>query len=331
MELDNRTQLDAALLRGSLPGVGDEPAQETVALLVAKASGVIDARGNLRLELGLRTPVCHEPVLHPHGQLPADLALRKQGLEVLALGRVYHPELDGGGQSEVVVRLHDQQRSLRAFGERHWYRAHDGKLRISTPQPFSLLSLAWSNAFGGSSFDLEGNECPHPLNLEGKGYIACEQAVEDTPLPNLEHPEQLIQSWRDQPRPCSLSPAPRQLALAPEPLLAALAAARERAEPVRVPVELWHDAVPRFRFAAPPPGAPVELAGMSEQPLRGWLPTFQLWADARVGERQLRLPLALDTLLWLPEEQRVLFTFRASFRYRFAPRETRCVQLTMEG
>jgi hypothetical protein len=70
---------------------------------------------------------------------------------------------------------------------------------------------------------------------------------------------------------------------------------------------------------------------MSEQPLRGALPSFRLWGDARVGERTLRVPLPLDTLLWLPEERRALFTFRGSFSYRFLPRETRSVRLTLEG
>ena len=298
---------------------------------MAKASGVIDARGRLQLELGLCTPVCHEPVSHPDGQIPSDLAPRKQGLDVLALGQAYHPALEGGEQSEVSVSVGGQRRTLAVFGERSWYRSHDGEWRISAPEPFSLQSLSFHNAFGGSSFDVEGNECPHPLNLDGKGFIACEDAVEGTPLPNLEHPEQLIRSWRDQPRPCSVAPAPRQLAVDIEQVGPAVQAALARGEPFPVPAELWNDALPRFRFAEAPPGAEVRLEGMSERPLYGTLPAFQLWAEAIVGACALRVPLVLDTLLWLPEEQRALFTFRGSFRYRFVPRDTRSVRLTLEG
>jgi hypothetical protein len=326
VELENRTQLEAALLRGDLPD-----GQYTLAVVVAKASGVIDGRGHMRVEPELRAPVCHEPRPHPDGQIPSDLAPRKQGFEVLALGQAYHPEIDGGGESEIAVRVHGELRTLSVLGERHWYRAQPGDWRMTSPQPFSLLSLSWRNAFGGSSFDARGDECPHPLNLDGKGYIASEEAVEHTALPNLEHPEHRIRSWREQPRPCSLAPAQRQLAVDVEQLAADVLAAQQRGEPFRVPARLWNDAVPHFRFAAPPPGAEVALAGMSEQPLRGQLPGFRLWADATVGERELRVPVALDTLLWLPEERRVLFTFRGSFRYRFLPRETRSVRLTQES
>lgn len=326
MELENCTQLEAALLRGDLPD-----GERTLAVVVAKASAVIDSTGLMTLDLALRAPVCHEPVPHPHGQIPADLAPRKQGLDVLALGQAYHPTLEGGGESEVAVSVHDQRRTLRVFGERCWYRSHGGDWRVTPPQPFSLLSLSFLNAYGGSSFDAQGRDCPHPLNLDGKGFVACEEAIDGTPLPNLEHPEQLIQSWRDQPRPCSLAPAPRQLTVDAEQLAADQQSARARKEPFRVPAALWNDAVPRFRFEEALPGAAVSLSGMSEQRIHGRLPELRLWADVQVGMGELRTPLRLDTLLWLPEERRALFTYRGSFTYRFVPRETRRVRLTLEG
>lgn len=326
MELENHTQLEAALLRGALPGE-----ERTLAVVVAKASGVIDARGRMQLDLGLRTPVCHESVPHPDGQIPGDLAPRKRGFEVLALGQAYHPEVDGGSESEVVVSVREERRTLRVFGERRWYRAHGGDWRISPPEPFSMQSLSFRNAFGGGSFDVEGNECPHPLNAEGKGYIACEEAVEGTLLPNLEDPEQLIRSWQDQPRPCSVAPASRQLSVDVERVGAEMQAAMAQGRTFQAPSELWNDAVPRFRFGEAAPGTPVMLQGMSEQPLRGTLPGFRLWADATAAQCTVRLPLALDTLLWLPEQRRALFTYRASFTYRFVPRDTRCVRLTLEG
>jgi hypothetical protein len=107
-------------------------------------------------------------------------------------------------------------------------------------------------------------------------------------------------------------------------------AAREKGQVFQVPAELWNDAVPRFRFAEAALGAPVTLEGMSERPLWGTLPSARLWADVRVGHRERRLPLVLDTLLWLPEERRAVFTYRGSFSYRFVPRESRCVRLTVE-
>jgi Uncharacterized protein conserved in bacteria (DUF2169) len=302
-----------------------------LAVVVAKASAVFDAAGRMTLDLGIHTPVCHEPVPHAQGQLPADVALGKQGMDVLALGQAYHPKLEGGAQSEVVVQVDRRVRRLQVFGERYWYKSSLGEWSVSRAENFSLLSLSWRNAFGGASFDEQGNPCPHGLNPEGKGFVASEAAIDGTALPNLEDPEHPISNWRDQPHPCNLAPAPRHLAVDVAELAAEVERTRRLGEPYAVPDSLWNDAIPRFRFDGVAPGAAVSLSGMSETPLYGALPTFRLYADARVGDGARRVPLRLDTVLFLPEARRVLFTFRGSFVYRFHAREARRVTLTLEG
>jgi hypothetical protein len=270
-------------------------------------------------------------VAHAAGQIPADLAMAKQGMDVLALGRAYHPKLEGGAQSEVVVQVDRRVRRLQVFGERHWYKSSLGQWSVSSPERFSLLALSWRNAFGGASFDEQGDLCPHALNPEGKGFVASEAAIDGTALPNLEDPEQTISSWSDQPHPCNLAPAPRHLAAEVAELAASVERTHRLGEPYRVPDSLWNDAVPRFRFDGVVPGAAVSLSGMSEAPLYGALPALRLYADAAVGDRALRVPLRLDTLLFLPDARRALFTFRGSFVYRFHARESRRVTLTLES
>lgn len=326
MDFDNRTPLEAALLRGDLPGE-----DKTLAVIVAKATGVFDAGGRMTLDLSIPAPICHAPLPHAGAQIPADLGICKEGLDVLALGQVYHPKLDGGAESEVVVGMGEDVRRLRVSGERRWYKSHDGHWRVSEALPFSLQRLAWSGSFGGNSFDDWGNPCPHPLNADGKGYVASEAAIDGTPLPNFEDPAHLISDWRDQPAPCNLTPAPRHLAVDAQAMAADVERAVQQGVPYTVPDSLWNDAVPLFRFRSLAPGATVSLTGMSEEPLHAAAPSLRLYADAHVGTGTLRVPLVLDTLLFLPEMRRVLFTFRGSFAYHFLPRETRRVALVMEG
>jgi hypothetical protein len=326
VDFENCTRLEAALVRGDVPGE-----DKTLAILVAKASGVFDAAGRMTLDLSIPTPICHAPVPEGGATIPADLGLHKEGLDVLALGQVYHPKMEGGAQSDVTVRLGEDVRRLRVSGERHWYKSHDGHWRVSEPQPFSLQELSWGGSFGGHSFDEWGNACPHPLNADGKGFIASEAAIEGTPLPNFEDPAHLITDWRDQPAPCNLAPAPRHLTVDGPEMAANIQRAVEQGIPYPMPDSFWNDALPLFRFREARPGASVVLEGLSEVPLHASLPSLRLYADAQVGASALRVPLTLDTLLFLPEARRVLFTFRGSFSYHFAPREKRRVALVMEG
>jgi len=320
LDFENRSEVEAALLRGDLPKNG-----RTQAVVVAKACGVFDVQGRMTLDFGIKVPVCFQPEPHPFGQVPADLAIVKQGLDVIALGKAYHPRIAGGGQSRVTARVGGDERQLAIFGERLWYRSLDGHWRISEPQDFSLLELTWEHSFGGVSFDAYRDDNMHPLNKDGKGFVASEEAIEDTALPNIEDPSQLITSWQDQPRPCNIAPAPKHIAFDPMPYVAEIQNAAQT--PFRVPDSLWNDAVTKFRFEGVQPGAEVTLSGMSEVPLALHLPTFQLQARVALGNNESTVPLRLDTLLFFPEARRCTFSWRASFTYDFVPKQQRRVTL----
>ena len=320
MDFDNQSGLAAKLLRADLP----QP-DMTLAVVVAKACGVFNGLGHMRLEPELEVPFQTTNAPHPYGHIPSDLAIRKDGMDVLALGRAYHPELAGGGESRVSLSVGDETRQLRIFGERTWYRTHAGHWAISEPIPFSLLDLTWSNSFGGRSFDDFGNDVQHALNPEGKGVIGCEDAIEHTSLPNIEDPAELVCAWTDQPRPFNIAPAPKAIAIDHEQAMPATAQLKR--EPYRVPAELWNDAVARFRFHDVERGSLLTLAGMSEQPLHAIVPALALTARVHLGPTSSSVPLQLDTVLFLPESKRCTFTWRGAFTYRFEPRQLRSVVL----
>lgn len=319
VEFENSSGLEATLLRADLPGDG-----ETLGVVVAKASGVFDHTGRMELDLATRVPICFEPTAHEFGQIPADTAIRKDGMDVLALGRAYHPELEGGTESRVVVRVDAQARELAVFGERHWYRTPMDTWAISEPEPFSLMELTWDNCFGGESWDEEIEDVSHPRNPAGKGFIASAEAIEDTALPNIEDPQQLIQSWQDQPRPCNIAPAPKHLAFEPA---ADWQGMDDVPRPYRVPEALWNDAVPRFRFHDVKAGSHVLLMGMSEAALSAVVPPFRLTARVLLGTHASDIELVPDTLLFFPDARRCVFSWRCNFRYRFAPKQVRRVVL----
>jgi hypothetical protein len=320
LQFENRSGLEAALMRGDLPVEG-----ETLSVIVAKASGEFDSQGRMTVDLDLKVPICFEPMQHELGLIPADSAIRKDGTDVLALGKAYHPAVDGGPESSVIVRMGDQERELRVFGQRYWQKVGEGQWEISEPEPFSLMELRWSGSFGGESFDAWGNDSAHSLNAEGKGFIGCEDAIEDTPLPNIEDPDHLIQNWEDSPRPCNIAPAPKQIAFDCEPEMTALENARN--QPYQVPPAMWNDAVSKFRFHGVTAGSIVELSGMSEVPLYAVVPAFQLRAHVELGGNTSTIELVPDTILFFPEARRCLFTWRGSFIYRFVPKQTRRVVL----
>jgi hypothetical protein len=325
LEFVNRSGLQAALSRGELPGRG-----RTLAVVIAKGCAELREGGRLEFAPEVAVPVAFEPVKHPFGTIPADVVIRKRGLDVIALGRAYHPRLEGGAQSRIAVRVDErQERQLCIFGERSWYKASNGSWAVTDPHPFSLMDLTWENSFGGTSFDEWGNDMPHALNAEGKGYIASEEAIEGTALPNVEDPEHLIESWQDQPRPCNIAPAPKHIAFDPTPYAGQLEAAAK--DPFRLPDHIWNDAVPKFQFEGVNPGSTIRLTGMSETPLTLALPASRLRAEVQVGSRQLGVDLAVDTVLFLPEQRRCVLTWRAHFIYEFVPREQRRVVLERHG
>lgn len=323
MELLNRTRMSAELIRGSVPG-----APQTAAALVAKISGVFDRDGQMHLDFDTRTPVLFEPLVLPFGEVPSDVALRKEGVDVVAIGKAYHPKQDGGPTAEVVLHINAESRRLAIFGNRVWYKNFDGTWRISDPEPFSLMDMIWERSFGGVSLDDEGEDVVHPLNPGGSGYIACEAAVDGTSLPNVEDADQLIRTWRDQPKPCNICPAPKHVSFDVEKYADQINKAEQ--EPFKVPPSIWNAALPKFRVPTLRPGDRIMLKGMSEKPVFLTVPEMRPEVVLTVGERQAAHPLVLDTVVLVPEASRCLFSWRASFAYQVRPHDKRIAILTMD-
>lgn len=123
-----------------------------------------------------------------------DAGMAKARGEFLVSGRACQPGGEPRGSCDVRVRVADQEKRLRVFGDRYWRTA----TAFTDPLPFVEMPIAWETAFGGPGFDR------NPL---GKGFAPVElEQGPAHPLPNVEWPDQPVRSLEDRPEPAGMGP-----------------------------------------------------------------------------------------------------------------------------
>ena len=132
----------------------------------------------------------------------SDIAPFKPRADIVLLGRAYAPPGRETVQAvDVLLRVGQIRKILRIIGDRSWIGSTLlSSERRSEPEPFAVMDIVYERAFGG--IDTESGEfCKE--NLLGKGFIGkgTKKLPEGTPLPNIEDPRDLIDSWGDHPRP----------------------------------------------------------------------------------------------------------------------------------
>ena len=111
---------------------------------------------------------------------------------------------------DVLFRIGRHEKKIAVFGERE-IMSSNGYIRISDPEPFSMMPLTYQNAYGGIDMRvpfpsdderaamLEGVDHPglYPRNPFGKGYLVVDGPIpEGTEMPNLEDPDDLLTTER---------------------------------------------------------------------------------------------------------------------------------------
>jgi uncharacterized protein YjbI with pentapeptide repeats len=119
-----------------------------------------------------------------------DFAIYKPATDILFKGSCYTPNGEEQAVSKVRFGLKGEEQSLYVFGDRQWQNEMLlGKI-ITEPKPFTQMPLCYENSFGGADFE---------ANPVGKG-------VDGLNLPNIEHPDFLIESPEDRPQPVGFAP-----------------------------------------------------------------------------------------------------------------------------
>lgn len=242
---------------------------------------------------------------------------------------------------DVMLRVGRLRKTMRVFGDREWLFPSRMVMVpvISEPEPFEKMPLVYERAFGG--FDRKaGKWCAK--NFIGRGFLGkkTKESVDGTSLPNLEDPQHLITSWNDEPDPVGFGYYHRNWkprfgyggteagldhldlfgnlsdyrllfnnAAHPDLQLPAYLQGDEEIELVNV----TPDGARRFRL----PGPQLEVAAHVVSPSEGFGSDAQAVADEAVdGEASLtETPVAmhLDTLLLLPDEDRLCLVWRGTY------------------
>jgi len=210
--LNNTTDFsaDMALL-------ADEKGRDVLLVLV-KSGYDIAADGRLSLSKK-QSPICFEgeyvgePGLSSLKIAP-EANFEKLATDVVLIGQAHAPQGQPVTQFDVGLHVATLRQHIRVFGDRVWQKRVTAKGLVSWvmthPQLTTKVPLIYEKAFGGQDTtpeDKKHHVC-EPRNLLGTGVIAKHSQLDEVALPNLEDPNQLIQSPSDRPQPMGMGFVP---------------------------------------------------------------------------------------------------------------------------
>jgi hypothetical protein len=124
-----------------------------------------------------------------------DMGMPKQRGEFLVYGKCHAPRAEPAAAVAVRVKVGAQEKKLLVLGDRRWKKI--GPIStIGEPQPFTVMDLDYSKAFGGPDF---------PRNPLGKGMPPAQDG-EPRLLPNIENPARPVALPDDRPEPAGMGP-----------------------------------------------------------------------------------------------------------------------------
>lgn len=324
MRFVNHTPLPAAMIPST------EKDDRVTALFLCAVTYRIGERG---LDVA---PVQRPLMLRNDLPYPSDAMFIKVGVSVCATGFVYPRDRDAG-QATAVLGVGGVEAAITAFGPRVWEQsALSGALAPSRPLPFERVAMTWENAFGGMTEEpaailqvdgeeafLPAHENGYPLNFDGTGFYTDVRRALHQPLPQLEHPGQLLRRWDDHPEPVCFAPCPLWSGL--------------RAGFVMKGDQLDVDAIhrvpsraaPRTTFDKIEPGTPIRLWGMRPggAALAFAAPPSPVAVDLTVGGAPERVVPALDAVDIDAEAAEVRLVYRASVTYGLVQFDVRTATL----
>ena len=128
-----------------------------------------------------------------------DMGMPKPRGEVLAVGTCFAPGGKPVPAYEVCLQIGPIDKTLYVYGDRFWKRKARIVKTIIDPLPFTEMAMSYQNAFGGPGYK------KNPL---GKGHAPVKTGKGEThhPLPNIEDPQDLIDSPKKKPDPAGFAP-----------------------------------------------------------------------------------------------------------------------------
>ena len=319
MDLINKTRYAAKL---AATVIDDE---RNMASLIVKAHFSIN--NHTLMPLDEQNWPIGQPVKTKFGDFDEDSPYRKQGVDVMLLGKAYPSS--GGISNKAQFELHvgELVYCIDILGDRRWI--HNGEELVpSEPEPFESIPLTWEYAYGGKCL-VETGELPYHANPFGRGFYLDAEIAENGLLANLEDPNNRVTRWEDQPQPKGVAPLSRESSLrimnSAEFDLDTMPPRIKKFKP-----SYFNNANPELILAKPPSaGTLIRAQGVTPGggELAFKLPdgTFHLYVQ--LSDRSYMFPCHLDNIVLLTEHKQVLLGFRCCFRYQLNPLERRVAVL----
>jgi len=145
----------------------------------------------------LRIPEYHGDPGLSSVKYDADLVLTKTTTDVLVIGHAWAPGGRPVTELEVGFRVGPVQKVLRVTGDRTWTASG-----VSSAAPFVRMPLVYERAFGGVDRESKNSDRDWDWrNPVGTGYAVARDHLAGVALPNVEYPSEIMNSWKDRPRP----------------------------------------------------------------------------------------------------------------------------------
>ncbi|MBN1290607.1 MAG: DUF2169 domain-containing protein [Candidatus Latescibacteria bacterium] len=130
-----------------------------------------------------------------------DFAYFKPRTDLLLAGHCHAPGSNPVPGCPATFKVGSHSKTLYVFGDRTW-KGPPGMRVISDPKPFSQMELKYENSYGGSGY---------PKNPVGKGFQKQNTETETGVLflPNIEDPDNMVDSPGSQPEPAGFGPLGR--------------------------------------------------------------------------------------------------------------------------
>jgi hypothetical protein len=272
-------------------------------------------------------PVAEQAIKTEYGDFEPETPFAHEGFELFVLGKAY-PHRSPAPRADFWIQIGTEfQRRIVAHGDRTWARRSD-ELVATAPLAFESLPMTLAFAYGGKA-KTEVGDFAHPANPAGRGFYLTEEAAEGGLLPNLEAFDSPVSTWRDQPTPVGVTPLPRESSLRLERAIDYDADANP---PVirKIKPAYFNSAHPMMLLErAPSPGTLIRINGVRPggRELRFRAPLDPHHVYVQLAERAYVFPAAVECMIALAEEERVVWGQRCCFRYRMVPRERRIAVL----
>ena len=304
-----------------LPALAVLPDREGIDTLYVIVKGTFDLGPKVALAEKPSPPVLADEYWGEPGvsslKYASEMHLGKPSTDVILVGRAWAPGGRPAPEGATMVSVAGRQKVVRVYGDRVW----KGRA-FSRPEPFESIPLTYERAFGGShQATPDGPVIAEQRNPVGAGFLGKRAPGElaGQKLPNIEHPNVMIERLGDTPPPVGFGfIAPSWL-----PRRALAGTYDKNWQKTRAPY-LPADFDPAFFSCAAPElimprhlegGEPVKVVGASRQgTLQFELPRDRPTVAVKIAGATERPPARLETVLIEPEENRLCLTWRAELR-----------------